>query len=99
MCYFFFFFKNKTAYDLRISDWSSDVCSSDLTVVVRLQRQVRGRSRPREEEEQVGKVVRMDQRQPPRRGQQHQSPRRHAEQLQALQNGRTSCRESVCKYG
>src|SRR3546814_2453890 len=29
------------------------------TVVVRLQRQVRGRSRPREEEEQVGKVVRM----------------------------------------
>src|SRR3546814_4498013 len=26
----FFFFKHKTAYDLRISDWSSDVCSSDL---------------------------------------------------------------------
>src|SRR3546814_6259668 len=26
----FFFFKQKTAYDLRISDWSSDVCSSDL---------------------------------------------------------------------
>src|SRR3546814_5879972 len=31
MCLFlFFFFKQKTAYDLRISDWSSDVCSSDL---------------------------------------------------------------------
>src|SRR3546814_14730204 len=29
-CYFFFFFKQKTAYELRISDWSSDVCSSDL---------------------------------------------------------------------
>src|SRR3546814_9889092 len=28
----FFFFKQKTAYDLRISDWSSDVCSSDLDV-------------------------------------------------------------------
>src|SRR3546814_15731590 len=26
----FFFFKNKTAYEMRISDWSSDVCSSDL---------------------------------------------------------------------
>src|SRR3546814_3915900 len=26
----FFFFKEKTAYDMRISDWSSDVCSSDL---------------------------------------------------------------------
>src|SRR3546814_4844839 len=28
--FFFFFFKQKTAYGLRISDWSSDVCSSDL---------------------------------------------------------------------
>src|SRR3546814_7575752 len=27
---FLFFFKQKTAYELRISDWSSDVCSSDL---------------------------------------------------------------------
>src|SRR3546814_3311997 len=33
MCYvfcFFFFFKQKTAYEMRTSDWSSDVCSSDL---------------------------------------------------------------------
>src|SRR3546814_20892361 len=29
-CDVFFFFKQKTAYDMRISDWSSDVCSSDL---------------------------------------------------------------------
>src|SRR3546814_9731991 len=29
-CYIFFFFKQKTAYEMRISDWSSDVCSSDL---------------------------------------------------------------------
>src|SRR3546814_16173904 len=28
----FFFFKQKTAYDMRISDWSSDVCSSDLSI-------------------------------------------------------------------
>src|SRR3546814_5946579 len=28
----FFFFKQKTAYELRISDWSADVCSSDLTL-------------------------------------------------------------------
>src|SRR3546814_9809787 len=28
----FFFFKQKTAYEMRISDWSSDVCSSDLPV-------------------------------------------------------------------
>src|SRR3546814_19485056 len=30
LCVFFFFFKQKTAYEMRISDWSSDVCSSDL---------------------------------------------------------------------
>src|SRR3546814_1835729 len=30
----FFFFKQKTAYEMRISDWSSDVCSSDLDRVV-----------------------------------------------------------------
>src|SRR3546814_1781396 len=34
----FFFFKQKTAYEMRISDWSSDVCSSDLRP---------GRARPR----------------------------------------------------
>src|SRR3546814_1803967 len=35
MYFLFFFFKQKTAYEMRISDWSSDVCSSDL---VRLRR-------------------------------------------------------------
>src|SRR3546814_10053927 len=30
MTHTFFFFKQKTAYEMRISDWSSDVCSSDL---------------------------------------------------------------------
>src|SRR3546814_6634957 len=32
--FFFFFFKQKTAYEMRISDWSSDVCSSDLHRIV-----------------------------------------------------------------
>src|SRR3546814_14636474 len=32
LCVFFFFFKQKTAYEMRISDWSSDVCSSDLYI-------------------------------------------------------------------
>src|SRR3546814_10722898 len=31
LCLCFFFFKQKTAYEMRISDWSSDVCSSDLS--------------------------------------------------------------------
>src|SRR3546814_1037545 len=32
LCMFVFFFKQKTAYEMRISDWSSDVCSSDLAL-------------------------------------------------------------------
>src|SRR3546814_4945538 len=32
--YLFFFFKQKTAYEMRISDWSSDVCSSDLLLFI-----------------------------------------------------------------
>src|SRR3546814_1495066 len=31
---FFLFFKQKTAYEMRISDWCSDVCSSDLVLTV-----------------------------------------------------------------
>src|SRR3546814_9370747 len=32
--FFFFFFMQKTAYEMRISDWSSDVCSSDLNLAI-----------------------------------------------------------------
>src|SRR3546814_4726088 len=39
---FFFFFKQKTAYEMRISDWSSDVCSSDLLLRPAGARQFRG---------------------------------------------------------
>src|SRR3546814_5465368 len=37
MVIYVFFFKQKTAYEMRISDWSSDVCSSDLTRLARAQ--------------------------------------------------------------
>src|SRR3546814_8576449 len=42
MCYICgcFFFKQMTAYDMRISDWSSDVCSSDLDPIAELVRTV-----------------------------------------------------------
>src|SRR3546814_9811155 len=54
---YFFFFKQKTAYEMRISDWSSDVCSSDLPsllirsqmlypVELRAHADDRGRTRP-----------------------------------------------------
>src|SRR3546814_6304518 len=39
----FFFFKQKTAYEMRISDWSSDVCSSDLDSAAALAAPLRAR--------------------------------------------------------
>src|SRR3546814_9846523 len=60
-----FFFKQKTAYDMRISDWSSDVCSSDLKIemldeVARVLHDLRGAwvaipAEARSEERRVGK--------------------------------------------
>src|SRR3546814_7688677 len=41
---YFFVFKQKTAYEMRISDWSSDVCSSDLGVPLRGVQEVGGRA-------------------------------------------------------
>src|SRR3546814_7940660 len=59
---FFFFFKQKTAYEMRISDWSSDVCSSDLRPLpeprsdpIARRRHPGGRRRGRSEERRVGK--------------------------------------------
>src|SRR3546814_4788705 len=64
-CFFsFFFFKQKTAYEMRISDWSSDVCSSDLNnrALTRATRHAPPLRRPdclrnarRSEERRVGK--------------------------------------------
>src|SRR3546814_13516724 len=39
--YYLFFFKQKTAYEMRISDWSSDVCSSDLDAPIMARRRWR----------------------------------------------------------
>src|SRR3546814_5524224 len=101
---FFFFFKQKTAYELRISDWSSDVCSSDLhrtlcalgdaeAEVERVQRQHRrGRIEFDADPRLTGEAQ--------RRGvgddadvvmQRPGDPRQ--------QIGRASCRERVCQYG
>src|SRR3546814_3400966 len=58
VCFVFFFFKQKTAYEMRISDWSSDVCSSDLDEQRRagpLARDApRGRARGGEADDRVG---------------------------------------------
>src|SRR3546814_11720820 len=52
MC--FFFFKQKTAYEMRISDWSSDVCSSDLPEFRERKREANRRSQERRQADREG---------------------------------------------
>src|SRR3546814_5971133 len=51
---FVFFFKQKTAYEMRISDWSSDVCSSDLNSVAGVVRALTGLRKLREDAAEEG---------------------------------------------
>src|SRR3546814_2693084 len=98
---YFFFFKQKTAYEMRISDWSSDVCSSDLNNPLH---HAWPMSTP-------AKNAR-----PPRRNKPHPSPALHRPrpappdlhrtedctaaggQPPESEIGRASCRERVCQY-
>src|SRR3546814_2497392 len=50
----FFFFKQKTAYEMRISDWSSDVCSSDLSTISSIDMKVDEALRGRGEKRSIG---------------------------------------------
>src|SRR3546814_7269473 len=107
-CCLFFFFKQKTAYEMRISDWSSDVCSSDLFEI----------AEPAVEGDAVSRHVLRDataghlrlakhgraapglaalgaQRQPPAAELVAQRQRQIGA---AREIGRASCRERVCPY-
>src|SRR3546814_5729049 len=57
----FFFFKQKTAYEMRISDWSSDVCSSDLLFLDRLGFFLVGRDLVEQRFERTGLLAGFDQ--------------------------------------
>src|SRR3546814_1879037 len=59
--FLFFFFKQKTAYEMRISDWSSDVCSSDLDAFLKRVMQVIDENMANEQfsVEQLGREVGM----------------------------------------
>src|SRR3546814_9540117 len=95
LCYcvfLFFFFKQKTAYEMRISDWSSDVCSSDLEQpasrpVDRLQHFL--------DQDLAGGDDRADH---------HRMLEKALQELPAralappAEIGRASCRERVCQY-
>src|SRR3546814_1470736 len=83
------FFKQKTAYEMRISDWSSDVCSSDLPKPPR--------SAP---SSPLGAASRPGSGEPAAPDRHHlRIPGRPAEDLpHVVQIGRASCRERVCKF-
>src|SRR3546814_20773789 len=100
----FVFFKQKTAYEVRISDWSSDVCSSDLAENVaaggRDARVDRGRGA------RAGRGEEADARSRVRRAEPGGAvaaraqalARRHAGDAAQGEIGRASCRERVCQY-
>src|SRR3546814_3391992 len=89
----FFFFKQKTAYEMRISDWSSDVCSSDL------QGEELDHVRPKAQQFGVKEIFIDDLREEFARD--FVFPMFRANALyegEYLQIGRASCRERVCQY-
>src|SRR3546814_5458912 len=86
----FFFFKQKTAYEMRISDWSSDVCSSDLcegdmeAAIVEGLAGVEVDRTGQAALDQVGGRILVD--------------LDRSQQFGGDEIGRASCRERVCQY-
>src|SRR3546814_2920114 len=94
-CSLLFFFKQKTAYEMRISDWSSDVCSSDLVEVVR----VAGIVTPDVQDDGVARHHGLGV--PHERLEQAEFRRCQLDLALCAPHGeigRASCRERVCKY-
>src|SRR3546814_3998759 len=88
---FIFFFKQKTAYEMRISDWSSDVCSSDLHADGRDEgRRVHPSRRP--EGAPGHRLDLVD------RGEHPVHLDEALTKLAQVEIGRASCRERVCQY-
>src|SRR3546814_2137759 len=83
---FIFFFKQKTAYEMRISDWSSDVCSSDLPLSIKPDLE----GMPEKNGEMGLMLIG------------HQNGQAVAWAVdadeKAIEIGRASCRERVCQY-
>src|SRR3546814_10247391 len=94
VCCYVFFFKQKTAYEMRISDWSSDVCSSDLGREVHdIGVEPGARSDDVAEDVGIGAIGSQGRLELLLLGGQE------VEQVvELLQIGRASCRERVCQY-
>src|SRR3546814_10797884 len=98
MFFDFFFFKQKTAYEMRISDWSSDVCSSDLPENLGRDADAGRRKAARQRRGQSQDAARRERRE----ARTDASYRRRETARNAgkapRQIGRASCRERVCQY-
>src|SRR3546814_3927548 len=94
--YLFFFFKQKTAYEMRISDWSSDVCSSDLVGLEAFKRSFANYLAEDVRYENVGATLVTN------RTEACELIEHFASGLDSvgvdMQIGRASCRERVCQY-
>src|SRR3546814_6250825 len=103
---FCFFFKQKTAYEMRISDWSSDVCSSDLQALQRewaTAKQRRAEERARSEAEAAKDAAEMWAAAGPARADHAYLVKKgisphHFRQSADKEIGRAACRERVCQY-
>src|SRR3546814_8610043 len=93
VCGVVFLFKQKTAYEMRISDWSSDVCSSDLEKAAD-QSRVDDRAGAGELRRVPDPLPHLGAADLGRRRVLHEVVDRHA----ADEIGRASCRERVCEY-
>src|SRR3546814_14752965 len=101
MFFSFFFFKQKTAYELRISDWSSDVCSSDLLIadlVIDADLGLGARRRLFLAVEDARGLGLADRLRLARRTQEARDLRRILDEVIDIEIGRASCRERVCQY-
>src|SRR3546814_17859386 len=110
-CILFFFFKQKTAYEMRISDWSSDVCSSDLEcrfpACWRTPALTARRRRLRNTKCRCGRTERPILLAWPARSQRPESEAHRCQTRRAVAHrssagadkiGRATCRERVCQY-
>src|SRR3546814_1074336 len=100
-----FFFKQKTAYEMRISDWSSDVCSSDLAAyIAALEKLVAYYPKPNYWLDLITRTANK-----PgfstrltldlyRLKKQTDTLTKANDSMEAAQIGRASCRERVCQY-
>src|SRR3546814_20096465 len=94
-----FFFKQNAAYEMRISDWSSDVCSSDLKRDdVRRQNFAHHRRNRFVRQRRAAPLPRFGPKRDPDFQPRRKEAGRYAQALQQREIGRESSREGVCQY-